>query len=151
MEWPGIESRPVNVEFVVDKVALVQVFLSSLVVPSQYHSICIPRSFTYLSHILNNLSSCWIPHTTEMLQTEKYFFQWLALRGWRYEHGSTLNLNNSVFLCCLMMLTTDSNLHHNAMLHNNKCVLRLFIRIIHFSEWFIQLHQKFTIGHTVCS
>jgi len=33
MEWPGIESRPINVDFVVDKVALVQVFLSSLVVP----------------------------------------------------------------------------------------------------------------------
>lgn len=151
MEWSGIKSRPANVEFVADQVALVQVFLSSLVFHSHYHSICVPRSFIYLSPILNSLCSCWITNMTEMLQAEKCFFQWLALRGLRYQHGSTLNLNNSVFLCCLMMLPTDSNLPHNAMLYNNKCVLRLFIRIISNAEWLLQLHQKFTISHIVCN
>jgi hypothetical protein len=77
----------------------------------------------------------------EMLQTEEYFLQWLALGGIRYQHGFTLNLNNSVFLCCLMMLPTDSNLPHNAMLYNKKCVLKVFIRIINFSESLIHLHQ----------
>jgi len=149
MEWSGIESRPANVEFVVDQVALVQVFLTSLVAHSQYHSICVPRLFTYLSPILNSLSSCWITSMIEMLQTEKCFCQWLALRGLRYQHGSTLNLNNSVFLCCPMMLPTDSNLPHNSMLYNNKCVLWLLIKIISFSEWLLQLHQKFTISHIV--